>query len=234
MISNSSIADILAKNVKDSILEKYPDRESLEKYIKENKDIPVEVVTLIDSVQLQDIKNWLYGPKKLKVVEPSLNEDKVIAIMTTLDEEAEMYSTDPKVFVGACVGTVTKGTFISMGGGVNANNDYNEREIGETYRERLFGSRDKKYRPWDKIIHAEENAIINALNKGNDNKYSTAIVTRYPCEKCAQLLIYKGIKEVYYGRPFPITKETEQLFADNDVVVHHIKNYEGQKNDDNK
>ena len=160
--------------------------------------------------------------------------NKVINTMKQSDRFAKEFTTDPKTYVGAVVGTFFDGKFQTMGMGCNKNDAYNEKEAGRTYREFLFnGSRDKKYRPWDKIVHAEENAIVDALIANMDGKFDTAIVTRYPCEKCAQLMIYKGIKKVYYGRKFKISEESEELFAKAGVEVVHVVEYVGQVDDDN-
>lgn len=159
---------------------------------------------------------------------------KVIITMNLLDHYAKTHTTDPSIYVGATVGRVINGEFNSAGIGCNKNDCYNEKEAGRTYREFLFdGSRDKKYRQWDKIIHAEENAIVDALTSGMDGKYDTAIVTRYPCEKCSQLMVYKGVKTVYYGRKFKISEEAEEIFAKGGVTVVHVTEYVGDKNDDN-
>ena len=151
----------------------------------------------------------------------------LVKILTDLDKYALERTTDPKIFVGAAVGRFTEeNQFELMGIGCNCNYNYNERKLGRTYREFLFGSRDTKYRPWDKIIHAEENAIVNALGNGNEGEYDTAIVTRYPCEKCAQLLIYKGIKTIFYGRSTKISEATQKMLDEAGVKIYHIEEYD--------
>ena len=151
----------------------------------------------------------------------------VIKLLAELDKFALERTTDPKVFVGAAIGRFNENNqFELMGIGCNCNYGYNERKLGRTYRQFLFGSRDIKYRPWDKIIHAEENAIVNALENGNEGEYDTAIVTRYPCEKCAQLLIYKGVKTIYYGRSTKISEATQQMLDEAGVKIYHIEEYD--------
>lgn len=46
------------------------------------------------------------------------------------------------------------------------------------------------------IVHAEENAIINAARVGVSLKGSTAYVTWQPCSRCARMLIQIGVKEI--------------------------------------
>lgn len=144
-------------------------------------------------------------------------------LMEEIDGRAILITTDPKVFVGCALGVLDKdNNFTELVRGVNCNYSFNERLLGKTYRQMMFNSTDTKYRPWDKIIHAEENAIYNAILKGVEGTYNTAVVTRYPCEKCAQLLIFKGIKNVFYGRDTPISEETAIMFREAGVNVVHI------------
>lgn len=54
-----------------------------------------------------------------------------------------------------------------------------------------------------RCIHAEQNAIINAMNKGVSIKGGTAYITDEPCETCSKLLNQAGIKRIVYLRPYP-------------------------------
>lgn len=47
-------------------------------------------------------------------------------------------------------------------------------------------------------VHAEVNAIMNAIKSGHDLKGSTVYVTTFPCSSCAKALIQAGIKRVCY------------------------------------
>lgn len=47
-------------------------------------------------------------------------------------------------------------------------------------------------------VHAEQNAIMNALKTGEDLKGATLYVNTYPCVTCFKLTVQSGIKEVYY------------------------------------
>lgn len=58
--------------------------------------------------------------------------------------------------------------------------------------ERL-NDREKKY---PIIVHAEENAILNATLTGVTLKDCTAYVTMCPCSRCSRMLIQVGVKRV--------------------------------------
>ncbi len=218
------------KHLFEELLKQFPKKEDIEKYYRDKDRLPKEVITIVEKVKLtyDELISMAY-----KVEEPLLSSEVLLQVMTTLDKYAEHRTTDPSIYVGASVGKVIDGEFAIIGMGANANTCYNEKEKGQTYREFLFGSRDKKYRPWDRIIHAEENAIVNAIENGAEGRYDTAIVTRYPCEKCAQLMVYKGIKTVYYGRKFSISEETQSIFKKAGIKVIHVKEYVGDENDTN-
>ena len=47
-------------------------------------------------------------------------------------------------------------------------------------------------------IHAEQNAIIYALNSKATLQDSSIYVSMEPCLECAKLLLISGIKKVYY------------------------------------
>ena len=216
-----------------SLLSRFPKKEDLDNFFEENLYLPKEFISIIDKVKevtYKDLVDLVYSV----ATDNNISMYDIVNVMTSIDHFAKKHTTDPKVYVGAVVGKVVDGYFSFKGVGCNKNDSYNEKELGHTYREYLFGSRDKKYRPWDKIVHAEENAIVNAIETGSkDGDYDTAIVTRYPCEKCAQLMVYKGIKQVFYGRKFNISEETESIFRNAGVAVIHVVEYEGDPEDDN-
>lgn len=54
-----------------------------------------------------------------------------------------------------------------------------------------------------RVVHAEQNAILNALFEKNDLKESTIYVTKSPCMICSKLLINAGIKKVFYANKYP-------------------------------
>lgn len=231
-IKKKTLIDLyLGKQTYNKLLKAYPNEDKVIKYFEEKGEYPAEFIKAqkLSELSYEEILDLLYKEKR-----PLKYLKNVMGHMKLVDRVAEEHTTDPKVYVGALVGKFVDDEFRVYGMGYNHNDSYNEKELGHTYREYLFGSRDKKFRPWDKIVHAEEDAICNAIDKGRDGDYDTAIVTRYPCEKCAQLMVYKGVKTVYYGRKFKISEEAEKIFEDAGVVAIHVKDYVGDENDDNK
>lgn len=54
-----------------------------------------------------------------------------------------------------------------------------------------------------RCIHAEQNAIINAMKKGVNIEGCTAYVTHEPCESCTKLLIQAGITRIVFSKEYP-------------------------------
>ncbi len=52
------------------------------------------------------------------------------------------------------------------------------------------------------VFHAEENAILQALNETISIKGSSIFVTHFPCLNCAKLIIGGKIKEVFYRNDY--------------------------------
>lgn len=98
-------------------------------------------------------------------------------------------SKDPNTQVGACI----------------VNED--KRIVGVGYNGFPIGCSDDVF-PWSKhtsdpidsksmyVVHAEENAILNRFSA--DLKKSTIYVTFFPCNRCAQVIIQSGIKNIVY------------------------------------
>lgn len=53
------------------------------------------------------------------------------------------------------------------------------------------------------VVHAEQNALLDALKKKIEVKGSTLYVTKQPCIICAKMLINVGIKKIYYLKAYP-------------------------------
>ena len=102
---------------------------------------------------------------------------------------SSMRSKDPKTKVGACI--------------VNENHHI----VGVGYNGFPVGVSDETF-PWGRegdfldtkypyVVHAEQNAILNAHGSVRGCRIYT---TSYPCHECAKYIIQAGIKEVIYMR----------------------------------
>lgn len=54
-----------------------------------------------------------------------------------------------------------------------------------------------------RVVHAEQNAILNALFKKNNLDDASMYVTKSPCMICAKIIINSKIKKVYYANKYP-------------------------------
>lgn len=104
-----------------------------------------------------------------------------------LAEYISQWSKDPSTKVGAVLVNPVKKTIIGMG--------YNGFPRGVEDTEERLTNRTLKY---PIIIHAEENALLNAVSNP-ENSY--CFVTHHPCTNCAGKLIQSGIKRVYTRKP---------------------------------
>ena len=97
-------------------------------------------------------------------------------------------SDDPRKKVGAIIG-YPDGSIAAMG--------FNDLEPGTKNREKILN--DKKLKN-EVIIHAERNAINNALNSSAINLAVCSIYVSFaPCKECAKCIVQAGIRRV----PFP-------------------------------
>ena len=65
------------------------------------------------------------------------------------------------------------------------------------------------------VVHAELNAILNALQAGKSLVGTTMYVTLFPCNECAKAIIQAGIKKVVYLRMYSnqtIVEATKRMF----------------------
>ncbi|MES2471163.1 MAG: deaminase [Patescibacteria group bacterium] len=53
-------------------------------------------------------------------------------------------------------------------------------------------------------IHAEARGIAEAANKGISLDGAVAYVTTFPCPNCARLMMFAGIKKVYYSKGYSL------------------------------
>lgn len=100
-----------------------------------------------------------------------------------LAKQIATWSKDPSTKVG-CV-LVKDKRIIAQG--------YNGLPAGCSDELSLLNDREFKY---SFILHAEENAILNAAKNGSSTDNSTAYITLSPCSKCSSLIVQAGIKRV--------------------------------------
>ncbi len=60
------------------------------------------------------------------------------------------------------------------------------------------------------VIHAEQNAIVNAIRNNVDLAQATLYINLSPCLPCARLIYGFGIKKVVFAEKFSVYKEIEQ------------------------
>jgi dCMP deaminase len=62
-----------------------------------------------------------------------------------------------------------------------------------------------------RVVHAEQNAIIQAALAGTSTENSTIYVTHEPCFNCTKMIINAGIKKIVFDKPYPDTVAKEFL-----------------------
>ena len=73
-------------------------------------------------------------------------------------------------------------------------------------------------------VHAEQNAIIDAVKKGNDVNGSTIYVSDSPCIICAKLLIAFGIKRIIYYGSYPDELSLDLIRKSNVELIRYENN----------
>ena len=105
-----------------------------------------------------------------------------------LARDIAQWSKDPSTQCGAVV-IGESGQVLSQG--------YNGFPRGMDDSDELYKNRETKY---DRIVHAEMNAIYNASRTGVSLEGATAYIHGLPCcHECAKAMIKVGIKEVVMG-----------------------------------
>jgi dCMP deaminase len=66
-------------------------------------------------------------------------------------------------------------------------------------------------------IHAEQNAICDAAQRGVPLKDSTAYITHFPCLNCFKLLIASGIKEIKYFTDYHNSPLVKDMAIENNI-----------------
>lgn len=74
-----------------------------------------------------------------------------------------------------------------------------------------------------RALHAEENALLNLMNKGRlCNGDLTIYVTTQPCNLCANKIVAAGIDRVVFDEPYPI-KESEDILKEGNIKVNRFE-----------
>ena len=71
-------------------------------------------------------------------------------------------------------------------------------------------------------VHAEQNALLDALDKKSDVRDSILYVTKQPCIICAKMLINAGIKKIVYLNPYP-DKYSEKMLKEAEIELKQYK-----------
>lgn len=67
-------------------------------------------------------------------------------------------------------------------------------------------------------IHAEQNALIDALDKNINVKNGVLYVTKQPCIICSKMLINSGIKEIVFLKLYP-DKYSKKILDEANVLL---------------
>lgn len=134
-----------------------------------------------------------------------------------LAKNVAQWSKDPSRKIGALI-VGEKGQIISQGfnGFPRGIEDYDQR----------YNDRETKYKY---VVHAEANAIYNAIHNGASTNGATIYVTGLPvCHECAKAIIQTGIKEVVMdtkpeGNWIESGNLSLELFAEAGVRVKYVK-----------
>ena len=134
-----------------------------------------------------------------------MEDQKWIKRFMHLTSEIAKWSKDPSRKIGAIIVGNYK-QIISQG--------YNGFPRGVNDSDERYQDRETKYKF---VVHAEMNAILNALYNGSSVKGSTIFVSGLPvCNECAKAIIQSGIKEVIYlsdkYADTPATKASKRMF----------------------
>jgi tRNA(Arg) A34 adenosine deaminase TadA len=74
---------------------------------------------------------------------------------------------------------------------------------GPSGRALLDGTRIRSLIEFNRCLHAEQAAIINAARAGVSTEGARLYTTTFPCHECAKYIVGAGIAEVYFNEPYP-------------------------------
>ena len=75
-----------------------------------------------------------------------------------------------------------------------------------------------------RTIHAEQNAIYQAVRRGAALEGSTVYVTMTPCVNCTKALISVGVKRIVAKKLYKNAQESLDLLATTDIEIIHLEN----------
>lgn len=145
------------------------------------------------------------------LLEPGLQE-----AVLQVNEYAKEHTGCAKVHVGSAILELTEsGYIIPIQMAANECLPNTCKTLG-CNRIRLYGEDSKSHRlPSDcNAIHSEANLICKCGRKGISLVGATVLVSRYPCEGCARLLIKSRVGKVYYCRTTPPSQITIDMFKE--------------------
>mgnify|MGYP004454469203 CR=1 FL=1 len=79
-------------------------------------------------------------------------------------------------------------------------------------------------------LHAEQMAIIEAGKKGCFG--ATMYVSTFPCEICAKMIIFAGIKKIKFIQTYPAMLDQVKLFTEYGIELEQIDENEVKIEDD--
>ena len=71
-------------------------------------------------------------------------------------------------------------------------------------------------------VHAEQNAISDAANRGISVNKSVAYITHYPCVNCFKILVASGIEVIKYLNDYKNDSTIDQIINDG-VLINIVK-----------
>lgn len=73
-------------------------------------------------------------------------------------------------------------------------------------------------------VHAEQNAISDAANRGISIDNCVVYITHYPCINCFKILSASGIKKILYLEDYKNDETIKQIISDGvNVIIEKIK-----------
>ena len=150
-----------------------------------------------------------------------MERNKAIKFFKVALNMASTFSKDTSTKVGAIAIDPNTLQIISVG--------YNglPRKLEET------SERWKKPNKYFYVVHAEANMVCNASLNGVSLENSILIVTFYPCNECAKLIIQSGIKIIITKKPDENKKNwiesfkiSQELFKELNIEVIYIDDNE--------